>query len=232
PADATIRVTVDQDGDRVRIEVDDEDTGIAPDELELVFDPFYTTKEPGEGTGLGLSSVKGIVEEASGEVWLETLEAGGTRAVVLLPSCELPERPRPCPSAKPGTPSLGGPIVLVDDNAPLLRSLARRLSKQGLAFQTYSDPLEARDAMLAADEPPGLLISDIVMPGLNGAQLVEAVRVRWPELPVLFMSGYSSDVLGETTLGDVELLEKPFSPEALAAAIARVVPADGTEHGG
>ncbi len=222
PPDGLVRLAIRRQGAYVELTVEDEGQGIDPAELDLVFDPFFTTKPQGEGTGLGLSSVKGIVEEAGGSVRLEPASARGTRAVVRLPAHALPDA-----TQNPTTEAVPldvGELVLVDDNAPLLRSLGRQLTRRGVRFTTFDDPVEARDRLLAGTKPPGVLVSDVMMPGLNGVQLTAVLRARWPELPVLLMSGYPRDVLGgDAPLQDVQLLAKPFSPEQFEAAVDAAV---------
>ena len=215
-----VRVAVRTDDDHVVFEVQDEGPGMSPEALEQVFEPFFTTKPVGEGTGLGLPTVKGIVEAAGGRIELDSAPERGTRATVWLPRAA----GRPLVDGDPSPAVLAGQgrhLVIVDDNEALIRSMRRQFKDSGYRLSFHTDPVEARDAVLALDAPPALLVTDVVMPHLNGRQLAAAVRARWTALPVLFISGYTADVLGPDPDGAV--LEKPFTVEELQAAISAVL---------
>ena len=216
PTGTTVLVSVRREGGHAVLEVVDQGEGVAQDSLDLVFDPFYTTKGPGSGTGLGLATVKRVVEEVDGSVALFS-DAGGTRVVVKLPLVEA--RAEATPKAADG-PLTSLRLAVVDDNEVLLRSLSRSLSRMDFQLQTWSDPEQARRDLLAASAPPDVLVTDVVMPGLNGRQLADAVRKRWPGTPVVFISGYTADVLGHLVEAQGEtLLAKPFYPEELARTV-------------
>ena len=216
PEGSTVRVRIILEGQWVALHVEDEGPGIPAEQLDTVFEPFFTTKEAG-GTGLGLPTVKLIVGEAGGTIALES-RPGRTCVTLRLPQLATPATAR---QPEERSPSIAGTrVVLVDDNTALLRSLTRPLRRLGFELQTFSDPLEAREAMLAAEGPPDVLVTDVVTPHINGRQLADALRARWPGTPVVFISGYTADVLGAVVEDRREtLLAKPFNPDELAQLI-------------
>jgi two-component system cell cycle sensor histidine kinase/response regulator CckA len=203
------------------------DTGSGMDEAtrSRVFEPFFTTKPVGQGTGLGLSTVYGIVKQSGGYVWLYSEPGLGTTAKVYLPM--LPEA-----ESAPGAPGTAvrargaeGEVILVAEDEPLVRSLARR----SLEMHGYR-VLEAGDGRAALEllEQVGgvdLVVSDAVMPNISGRTLGEIVAARWPGLPVLYTSGYPGKEVVDRGLvnPDAPFLAKPFTPEALARRVREVL---------
>ena len=207
------------------------DTGTGMDELTQarIFEPFFTTKPAGKGTGLGLSTLIGIVKQNQGFVTVRSRLGEGTTFEVHLPALEDVQAPAsPAPDGGGGAWSpapLALSVLLVEDD-PLLRQVVLGLvRKLGYACQAAETPQEALD--LAADprEDIDLLLSDVVMPEMNGKELAEAFKALRPHVPVLFMSGYSADILGPHGVleSGVHLIQKPFTMEALAAMIGRIL---------
>jgi PAS domain S-box-containing protein len=201
-------------GDLVCLSVGDTGTGMTATVRERAFDPFFTTKPKGEGTGLGLATVYGIVSKAGGEVVLSSEEGSGTTVTVFLPAH---------PEEKPTEPPRRGPIrdgetvLVVDDNEDVRISTARILRRAGYATLEAASGADARRLL---DESPniiGLLLTDVVMPGISGPELGSYTTDHSPETSVLYMSGYTD---GRESLGEVPLLEKPFDAERLLAAVA------------
>ena len=223
-------------GPYVRLTVRDTGRGMTPEVAEQAFDPFFTTKPKGEGTGLGLATVFGIVTEAGGRLRLETSPEEGTTISVDLPAAEAAS---PAPSGEDSTELSGrGETVLVVEDEEPVREMARRiLSGAGYTVLTAAGGEEA--AALFEQDPGGvdLLLSDVVMPGVSGPELAERLRARRPGLPVLYMSGYSEELVARRRRagGDVDVLAKPFGGEALLRAVRRVLdhtPEHSTRDGG
>ena len=213
-------------GDYVALRVRDTGGGIAPAHVSRIFEPFFTTKPPGEGTGLGLSSVLGAVEQAGGHVEVEHTSSDGTTVLVLLPRSD--SRPAPGPHGSAGTALEGTErVLLVEDEPAVLELIRRTLESYGYTVLHASTPERALRAMQEGDARVDLLLTDVVMPGINGRELATHLRAFDPTLRVLFMSGYSSDVVAEQGLlpAEVSLITKPFSPTALAARVREMLDA-------
>ncbi len=169
---------------------------VSPRAVPRIFEPFFTTKPPGEGTGLGLSSVLGTVEQAGGHVEVEHTSSDGTTVLVLLPRSS--SRPCPVRSGSAGTTLEGTErILLVEDEPAVLELMRRTLESYGYTVLHASTPERALRAMQEGAARVDLLLTDVVMPGMNGRELAMHLRALDPALRVLFMSGYSSDVVAE-----------------------------------
>lgn len=210
----------------VALSVSDTGTGIADADLPHIFEPFYTTKAEGIGTGLGLSTVYGIVSQSGGAIEVAPLPAGGTRMTVLLPAAagrpaeDEEETPVPPPPAVPAET-----VLLVEDEEAVRELVRRVLESAGYEVLAASRPSEAQ--RLAAEHDVDLLLTDVVMPEMSGYDLASRVRLTRPEAKTLFMSGYAHRALGDATeRPQGELLRKPFSPDALAAAVRAVLDDD------
>ena len=193
----------------VALSVADTGLGMSEETRAHVFEPFFTTKAVGEGTGLGLATSFGIVQQAGGRIEVESELGKGTTFRILLPTTGASVAARvptvPPPPAPPGTET----ILLIDDD-PFVRSATARLLKRlGYAVLAAATPEEA---IQFARTAPGidLLLTDVVMPGMSGPQVANAVRTLLPGLPVLYVSGYNSDALEEVN-DTVHVLSKPFS---------------------
>jgi PAS domain S-box-containing protein len=207
-------------GPHVTLSVSDTGEGIDADTLQHVFEPFFTTKEQGKGTGLGLATVYGIVEQSGGWVEVESEPGRGTSFRIYLPCVD------GAPAAEirdaDALASGGSETVLVVEDEPMVRSLARRaLAERGYRVLEAEDGESALRISRRHAGPIHLLLSDVVMPGMSGADLSERfARVR-PETAALFMSGYTAEALGpHGVLADgVDFIAKPFTPDALAARV-------------
>ena len=214
-------------GRYVQMVVRDTGHGMDAATLDRVFEPFFTTKPMGQGTGLGLSTVYGIVKQSGGYVWVDSAPGAGTTVRICLPRVDAPaSAPRDRGTARPA--GGGHETVLLVEDDDTVRALTRRvLDRQG--YQV----LEARNGVeaLRIAEPElsriHLVISDVVMPELGGRQLVERLREIRPELPVLLMSGYTDDAIvrhGITESGE-PFLPKPFTTDALARKVRAILDA-------
>ncbi len=211
--------------------VSDTGTGIPIDIIGKIFEPFFTTKEMGKGTGLGLSTVYGIVKQSGGWIFAEPPKPGqGATFTIYLPvhaAGAAPRIPPPRAPAKPSDTWGTGTVLLVEDE-DMVRAVAERaLTRQG--YQVLSaDNGEAALELLAKSGRPDLLISDVVMPTMDGPTMVRHVRERYPDLPVLFMSGYAEEQLRKSIdLDHVAFLPKPFSVQQLAEAARDALVAAG-----
>ncbi|GHH08232.1 signal transduction histidine kinase [Sphingomonas glacialis] len=219
--------------DYVVLEVADTGGGIPPDILPKIFEPFFTTKEVGKGTGLGLSTVYGIVKQSGGWIFADTVKSGpkGTSGAVF--TIYLPVHTagalvdatpaKVLPREKPADLWGSGTILLVEDE-DMVRAVAERaLARQGYTVLT-AEHGEAALELLARCDRPDLLISDVMMPLMDGPTLVRQVRARYPDLPILFMSGYAEETIRKSIdLDNVAFLAKPFSVQELAEATRDVL---------
>jgi two-component system cell cycle sensor histidine kinase/response regulator CckA len=220
-------------GEYVLIEVEDNGSGIMGEDLDRIFDPFFSTKDVGQGTGLGLSTVYGIVKQTDGFVFVQTEPGKGTTFSIYLPQFEGATQGAAAASdaeAK-GTRDLTGAetILLVEDEDAVRSFSARVLRNKGyvvLEANSGEAALELLKDQLAVID---LLVTDVVMPRLDGPSLVRQVREKRPELKVIFISGYTEDAfrkrLGED--GGIEFLPKPFSLKQLAAKVKEVLGEEG-----
>jgi signal transduction histidine kinase/CheY-like chemotaxis protein len=210
----------------VRFAVSDTGTGMDEATRRSVFEPFFTTKEVGRGTGLGLAVAHGIVTQHGGRIDIQTELGKGSTFTVLLP-CTRGASPRE-PVAAPRTPpSRGGESLLVVEDEPAVRrAVQRNLERLGyrvLAAHDGEDALRIAGTLDRID----LLLSDVVMPGIDGPELACQLRARWPDLAVLFVTGYSADRLARSdALGPHDrVLEKPYQLDELARTIRTMVDA-------
>jgi PAS domain S-box-containing protein len=215
-----------------RIIVRDTGHGIAAEHLALIFEPFFTTKGPGRGTGLGLATVYGIVKQLGGELRVQSTLGRGTTFEVDLPIAPVAraneaDAPAVMPDVERSREATlaGLHVLLVEDEDALRRATQRLLQRFGVQVDVAVNGIEALQFLRDAQFTPDLVLTDIVMPGLGGRALAEAVRELYPALPVLFMSGYDAGY-ADTTAGEqlaVGHLQKPFDLEALLNAVADAV---------
>ncbi|HMI21200.1 MAG TPA: ATP-binding protein [Sphingomonas sp.] len=202
-------------GSFVAVTVEDDGTGIAPDTLARIFEPFFTTKEVNKGTGLGLSQVYGFAKQSGGEISVESEPGEGSRFTLFLPRIDHAEPGVAVPVAAPAaTSSKRRSVLLVEDNETVGSFAHSLLEELG---QDVTWVIGAEDALRILEERHAafdLVFSDVVMPGMNGIDLAQEVRDRWPDLPVVLTSGYSH-ILAEEGSHGFDLLKKPYSIEGL-----------------
>ncbi|HET7571224.1 MAG TPA: response regulator, partial [Gaiellaceae bacterium] len=205
------------------LSVADTGTGIPDDVLPHVFEPFFSTKSSETGTGLGLSTVYGIVIQGGGSIGVETGENGTTFSVYFpaaaAETAEALEDGGDREELAPGSER----VLLVEDEAAVLRLVERVLARAGYEVRSCSSPADAL-AVLDGDEQFDLLVTDVVMPELSGFDLAERARELRPSLRTLFLSGYSQQAAGDLPVA-AALLQKPFAPEELARAVRGVLDA-------
>jgi two-component system cell cycle sensor histidine kinase/response regulator CckA len=213
-----------------RLTVADQGTGMDARTLARVFEPFFTTKPLGEGTGLGLSMVYGILKQHGGYVWARSEPGAGTTIELHWPvetSGTTTGVEADGPVKATGVPGKQlHRVVLIAEDEPLVRTLAiRTLEQEGYRVVGTEDGRAALDMLDSRAVRPDLLITDVVMPRLNGRQLSDAVDERWPGLPVLFISGHlgSDAVVQRLVPPGASFLQKPFTPEALARMVGELI---------
>ncbi len=207
--------------DYTTLSVSDTGTGIAPENLSKIFEPFFTTKDVGKGTGLGLSTVYGIVKQSGGFIFADSKLGEGTIFTIYFPVYHEPQAAvaKKVAPAKPAELWGTGTILLVEDE-DMVRAVAERaLVRHGYTVLTATNGEEAL-AVLSGDQPIDLLVSDVVMPTMDGPTLGREARALFPKLPILFMSGYAEEQLRRSIdLERMGFLPKPFSVKALAEAV-------------
>jgi two-component system cell cycle sensor histidine kinase/response regulator CckA len=208
-------------GRYVLLSVADTGSGMDRRTRERIFEPFFTTKEPGQGTGLGLPTVYGIIKQSNGYVWVYSEPGLGTTFKIYLP---LQSDAVPIESGPAATPIPAGTetVLLVEDDEAV-RTLARKiLLRQGYKVLEARHGVDGLAVSRAFTERIHIVVSDVVMPEMNGRQLVEGLTTERPGIRVLYMSGYTNDDILRRSLLDVgghRVLQKPFTTAALAQAV-------------
>lgn len=216
-------------GDYTALRISDTGTGIPHDILPKIWEPFFTTKEVGKGTGLGLSTVYGIIKQSGGFIFADNLSGSGAEFTIYLPvhaAAEATVAPK-LPTAKPKPADTWGTgTILVVEDEDMVRAVAERaLAKQGYSVLTAENG-EAALELLETIDKPDLLVSDVVMPLMDGPTMARHIRAKWPDLPILFMSGYAEEQLRKSIdLDNIAFLPKPFSVQQLAEAARDVLAA-------
>ncbi len=210
--------------DYTALEVEDTGGGIPPEHLGKIWEPFFTTKEQGKGTGLGLSTVYGIVKQSGGFIFADSEPGKGARFTVYLPVHH--GAPTPAPSAPPPPANAwagGGHILLVEDEDTVRLVAERALVRQGYTVTSARDGEEGLE-LVAAGGAFDLVVSDVVMPTMDGPAMCREIRKTAPSLPVLFMSGYAEEQLRrQIDFENVHFLPKPFSVQQISDKVAAVL---------
>ena len=212
-------------GEYVLLAVSDTGLGMSEEVKAHIFEPFFTTKEPGKGTGLGLSTVYGIVKQSQGHIWVYSEPGIGTTFKLYLP-CTQESKSMASHSEGSGTMPAGNEtILLVEDDARVLNLARQVLQDRGY---TVLEAKEGQAAVRLATQHPGtihLLLTDVVMPGMNGKALADELGQKQPRLKTLFMSGYAASAIVHHGVLDpnISFLPKPFSPTALACKVRSVL---------
>jgi PAS domain S-box-containing protein len=210
-------------GRYVTLTVKDGGSGMTDDVRARIFEPFFTTKE--SGTGLGLATVYGIVRQAGGAIRVESRPGGGSTFTVYLPAADERSQRVVLPVAASAPRGLGETVVLAEDEEPLRVLLGRVLSGSGYQVISGRNGVEALEAVRARGGRVDLLLTDLVMPRMTGAELASVLGDEQPGLKVLFMTGHTDDaaVLGPFGEGAVEVIQKPFTNEALLGLVRRLL---------
>jgi len=233
---ATARALRMPAGRYVELAVEDTGLGIDPSVVPHLFEPFFTTKEAGLGTGLGLATVYGVVKQSGGHIVVDSRPGTGTRFLVYLPATETAQRTDAVEARRESTPvnvRRHATILLVDDE-PAVSHLAHKiLARSGFSVKVAPS---GREALRILDEtgPVDLLLTDIMMPGMNGRELAQAVLKRHAGTAILYMSGYTEDEVirrGELPRGE-QFISKPFTPAGLVNAVLAALKVEAIAAGG
>ncbi|NWF55743.1 MAG: GAF domain-containing protein [Syntrophaceae bacterium] len=230
----TVNVQVDEEnphppgikrGDYVMLSVTDTGVGMNPEVQERIFEPFFTTKEKGKGTGLGLSTVYGIIKQTGGHIWVSSEPGKGTTFEIYFPRVDEP-LPESQKATSPGILGGGRETILIVEDEEGVRKLTRKiLSRQGYKILEASS---GGDALLLCEqwsEPIHLILSDVVMPGINGPELARRLQALSPGVKVLFMSGYADQAIFQSGILEekASFIQKPFSARDLVEKIREVI---------
>jgi two-component system cell cycle sensor histidine kinase/response regulator CckA len=210
-------------GPYVVLSVSDTGHGISPETMRHIFEPFYTTKPIGKGTGLGLATVYGIIKQSGGYVWVYSESGQGTAFKVYLP---VEESPVSVAAAAPPPDRAAGEHVLIVEDEPTVRYMtSRALKEHGYRVLEASDGPEALRLVEQANGDLDLIITDVIIPGLDGTELARRAASLKPGIPILFMSGYTDDDIVRRGLLDPgqPFLQKPFTPDALVRRVAELL---------
>jgi two-component system cell cycle sensor histidine kinase/response regulator CckA len=208
----------------VLIEVEDTGSGMTPEVMTKIFEPFFTTKGVGKGTGLGLATVYGIVKQSGGFIYPESALGRGTTFRVYLPRHmpdeAAPVAPKVAKKERPQDLTGSGRVLLVEDEDVVRSFAVRALKRQGYEVLEASTGVEALEVMEKNDYKIDIVVSDVVMPEMDGPTLLKELRKTNPDLKIIFVSGYPNDAF-KAALGDENFafLPKPFSLPQLAAKV-------------
>jgi CheY-like chemotaxis protein len=207
------------------------DTGIGMDSRvrERLFEPFFTTKDPAHGTGLGLSMVHGFVEQSGGGIAVQSAAGRGSTFSLFFPAAgNAPVVTKP-DSSQSGTSVRGGTetLLVVEDEQAVLDLMEEALLSFGYTVLTAPTPAQAIAVVAGLKQPPDLLVTDVLMPGMRGPELAARLRQMHPGLPVLYVSGHVLDSFdrGELEAIRSNFLEKPFTPRTLGRSVRRLLDA-------
>lgn len=210
-------------GDYVRIDVIDRGAGIPADKIDQIFEPFFTTKPVGEGTGLGLSTVYGIVKQTGGFIFAENAPTGGAIFSIYLPRQEKSAQVAPPPPKAAASTDLTGRgvVLLIEDETPVRAFAARALKLRGYEVLEAASGEEALEILADPALAIDVIVSDVVMPGMDGPSCVREARKGRPDVRVVFVSGYAEDSLKRSMggIGACHFLAKPFSLNELTAKV-------------
>jgi len=212
-----------QPGEYVMLAVSDTGVGMSAQTKAHLFEPFYTTKDRGRGTGLGLSTVYGIVKQCGGHITVSSEVDRGTTFCIYLPVADQPAES--LDDVRGATEISGGSetILVIEDDPSVLRLTSEALARRGYRVLTASGWLEALDLVSRSTVAIDLVLTDVIMPGMGGRVLGERIRLLRPQVRVLYMSGYPDDTFDDAITGArqpvLSLLEKPFTAERLAVKI-------------
>jgi signal transduction histidine kinase len=205
-------------GPTVQLVVRDDGQGMSADVLARAFEPFFTTKERGRGTGLGLSTVYGIIQRWGGHITAQSHPGDGTAFIIMLPASSAPA-PTPAIAAPVAVPGAGQTVLIAEDEDAVRRAVHRHLVAAG--YQVLEAGHATGAELMAREHTIDLLLTDLVMPGRRtGVDLAEALTTLHPGLPVIFMTGYSGDTTGDPRRDEhAIILRKPFTTQALMEAV-------------
>jgi two-component system cell cycle sensor histidine kinase/response regulator CckA len=215
------------DGDYILLEVTDTGCGMDEATKSRIFEPFFTTKGLGKGTGLGLSTVYGIVQQSGGSISVSSVPDRGTSFCIMFPLTDGVETSQP-KEDDVGTDDVGSETILLVEDEDAVRELAQRvLLSRGYKVLAAQHGADALQIASVPNQRIDLVLTDVVMPGMNGRELVDALRSSAPEVRVLYMSGYTDDDIVRRGLlaANVSFLQKPFTGKSLGRRVRSVLDA-------
>jgi CheY-like chemotaxis protein len=210
-------------GDYLTLTVRDNGTGMTEEVMERLFEPFFTTKAQGEGTGLGLATVHGVVAQAGGTVTVESEPGKGSAFTIHLPVMPHGDTMPTVVSHESDTAGGTATVLLVEDDPMVRRQARRTLADRGYTVLEAGEGTEALALVDAYAGPIDLLVTDVVMPGMSAGTLVASLRARYPALAILYTSGYAADQVSPEVAGEREFLAKPFLPDAFARKVRQLL---------
>ena len=212
-------------GDYILLAVSDDGSGMDHETIDKVFEPFFTTKETGKGTGLGLATVYGIVKQNKGFINVYSEPGHGTTFKIYLPRHVIADETLRAKNAPSAAPRGHETILLVEDEPGILDMTKLMLERFGYRVLAVSTPDEAIRTARAHTEAIHMLITDVIMPGMNGLDLSKKISAIYPGLRQLFMSGYTSNVIAHHGILDegVNYIQKPFSTRELSTQVRKVL---------
>jgi PAS domain S-box-containing protein len=213
-------------GQYASLKIRDTGTGMPREVLDRAFEPFFTTKPEGQGTGLGLAAVHGIVSQAGGDVWITSEPGAGTTLTIRLPATSQPADPKPAAQAREG--GHGETVLVVEDQAAMREVTRRILARNGYRVITATSGGDAVTIATSHNGGIDLLVTDVVMPTMPGPEAAERIRALHPAAKVLFMSGYTDGILESQGVlkAGVALIQKPFTETSLLAKVSEVIASD------
>ncbi|HUC58442.1 MAG TPA: PAS domain S-box protein [Streptosporangiaceae bacterium] len=212
-------------GQYVALKISDNGPGMTRQVLDRAFEPFFTTKPKGQGTGLGLATIYGIITQAGGNVRIYSEPGLGTTVTVMLPVTDQTAAERLLPPARP-EPGRGELLLVVEDEAALREVTRRILTRNGYRVIVAANGQQAIEAAAASGGEIDGLITDVVMPGMQGREVADRIRELNPAIAVLYMSGYTQGILGDQGVLEpgITLIEKPFTEAALLRKVRGILP--------
>lgn len=212
-------------GQYVRLTVRDTGEGLDPETCRHIFEPFFSTKPTEKGTGLGLAIVYGIVKQSGGEVFVDSRRGEGTVFTIYLPRASGIPESAAAPPQPPPRAERGETILLVEDEDAVRRLVRNMLVRHGYAVLDAAGGEQALELFERHADRIALLLTDVVMPGMSGRELAAQLRARRPGLKVVYMSGYTGDVLGDRGVPEpgITLIQKPFTPRTLLRRLREVL---------
>jgi two-component system cell cycle sensor histidine kinase/response regulator CckA len=219
-------------GEWIRITIKDTGTGIPPEVLPHIFDPFFTTKPAGQGTGLGLAQVYGIIKQHDGFIDVESKPGEGATFFLYLPVLSMPEKPDSSSDTRHSIQGVGETVVVVEDNIITRTAIQALLETQNYQVLTASNGADALEIIQQADKPISLVISVVVMPQMGGVALYQTLQEHHPHIKMLFVTGHPLEEKNQALLetSSIHWLQKPFSVADFNRAVYKLIKEKGDEN--
>lgn len=212
-------------GKYLLLTIQDSGSGIPQEIIDHIFEPFFTTKKAGEGTGLGLSLVYGIVRQNEGDIVVESTPGMHTTFKIYLPAVFDRAEIQKSTEIEEKLPEGGEEVLIIEDDQAVRNLASEVLILQGYRVVTAKDPEEALRMCNDRKKPFALMVSDVIMPGMNGIELYKIVTDIWPNIKVLFMSGYAPHTVMRSAIEDLDkpFMQKPFDPKVFTKKVREIL---------